>query len=416
MYINYNEKDTENEVKMESPECIPLIDSGTDGVLEIPPLQKLPEDAHLDNEKMEKITALPIYTEAIIDDRPWVDGDIIYSKDRRKKPQKVCSTFAITKIIRNVDTCESFVEIEFGDKVWGENNVVTVPQNIGKNKLVSVLAEKGMVIFDNNKFYFYFLYYLSRIQDAIPPRRVRVEVDGVAKIYYDYMNNACVEIIMIHGEVGWKYYKDELAFAGEKIFTINGDVISEYKGNIQIIPRGSYESYCNMLKQEVVGNVPLETILGIGASATLIGFFNRVFDSNLYNPVYHIYGTTSTGKTTAAMLYTSFGGNPVVGRKDTLFLNFNGTMLSLIKKMSLNKGFPICIDELSMCGSHDITKELYALAGGTEKERLTRNGDKLQEKSEFESAILTTGEGRILTRTNGNGGLSGRVIELSTDS
>ncbi|MBO5238957.1 MAG: DUF927 domain-containing protein [Lachnospiraceae bacterium] len=308
------------------------------------------------------------------------------------------------------------VIIELYNAFLGKYVRVQIPRNISAKKLEQVFYNNGAFVSDAKE-----LRKALRIKDTAAmkllqaktyynitkpeklPDRVKDAIDGVGLPEVKYTHNC----------IGWKETDDgELSFLASKSINTEG-VDSEYRGDFQIQPKGSWELYLEMVAKYVCNNVHLLMMMAIGVSATVLGYVNRMFGLNILNPVVHLFGNSTTGKTTAAQLVASLGGLPETGRNASTFLTFNGTMNALIKKLNRNSGYPICVDEFSMNTTRDISPMLYALADGIEKERLSRDGSQLQVRSEFETVIVTNGEGSILSCANGNEGLRTRIIELA---
>lgn len=215
-----------------------------------------------------------------------------------------------------------------------------------------------------------------------------------------------------HRNIGWCNIDDKEVFASEKLIVSGGEIPSTYVGNTQIHQSGDFDKYKNMLKKHVTNSVELSTISSIAASATVLGYMNRTMGMSLYNPLVHIYGNSTTGKTTASELAVSFGGKPEHLGGNSLFTNLYGTTNAIIKRMSGNFGYPIVLDELSM-NKNKLTEALYAIADGKDKCRCTAMGAGLQDQVAFQTTLITNGESSLLAQTNKNAGLGVRVFEFS---
>ena len=223
-----------------------------------------------------------------------------------------------------------------------------------------------------------------------------------------------LEILKRYCSLGWKNWKEGFVFLGATKYTEGGaqDSKSEYAGEYSVAPTGSFEIYKKMLAQEVIGNIPLEGILAIGASATVLEFANLKWDANLLNPLVHIYNDTTSGKSTAGFLMVSMGSSPVKKADNTLFMDFNATNNALMQMIGENTGFPLGIDEFSMNREKDITETIYALADGKEKRRYRKGGHNSSNSSAFSTTILMNGEDSILSHCDAKGGLRVRLFEI----
>lgn len=177
----------------------------------------------------------------------------------------------------------------------------------------------------------------------------------------------------LHTSIGWFESNDNMDFFAQTSIS-DCNEMSYYSGDLKIESKGSWNVYRKMLIDKVTGHVEMETMLAIGASATVLGYMNNFHDANLYNPLVYIYGTSTTGKSTMAKLVVSMGACPEKKKGTALFMTFNSTLNSLLKKVGKNCGYPAVIDELSMNAYRDISNFVYALADGSDKDRLARGG------------------------------------------
>lgn len=203
-------------------------------------------------------------------------------------------------------------------------------------------------------------------------------------------------------ELGFGTYKDKQIFKGSKALGMN----AEYTGKLRVSPKGSYEEYIKMIKEEVVGQIPLEFILAVSISGMLVDFLKEKM--SVENIVVHLVGQSSTGKTTSALLAVASGSAPdFMG--DNFVFSFQDTQNSLMKMIP--NSYCTLIDEGSLIGKKDMTQAMYSLSSGVEKRRLTKNLD-IQEVSRFRTALILTSEKSILSQCNENSGLLVRNIEV----
>ena len=218
-----------------------------------------------------------------------------------------------------------------------------------------------------------------------------------------------------YSALGWKETEAGVVFCGSSKYMQGGikDLNAEYAGDYDITPTGDFDKYLEMIKTEVLGNVPMEAVLAMAASATVLEYANLKWDDDISNIIIHFVKNSSNGKTTAMKLAVSFGGCPNKKKKQkSFFTSFNSTVNSRFKLVGHNNGFLVAFDELSMEEDRNLTQFLYSLADGTEKARMS-NGKKLQEGNLFSTTILMTGEESILSKCDKKAGLRARVHEIS---
>ena len=323
------------------------------------------------------------------------DGKVIgYRGSKTKSLESVCTEFAIKNWVIDEDQNE-YLDLEVLNCVLRKIDIVRIPRDITPVLLKSVLCKHGALVSNINKTY----EYLRTLEDVVLRENMHSEEEENA-----------ITIKYQHSKIGWGISAEGLTFYGDKSIGALED--SQYTGDFAIAPHGKLQNYIKMLKNDVFSRTELSAIVSTGCAATVLGYMNRTFCMNMYNPIVYLFGSSSTGKTTAAQLVASLGGMPDTGKNESVFLTFNGTWSSILKKLGCNNGYPICVDEFSMDRSTDISQDLYALADGSEKARLTRSGSDFQKSSTFESVIVANGEGSILNKTNKNGGLYARLFEL----
>lgn len=210
--------------------------------------------------------------------------------------------------------------------------------------------------------------------------------------------------------LGWYISNDKIGFdAYESISEDNTNSI--YNGVFDLKPSGSLEEIKVMSDKCITGHTPMEAIMSIGCLATLLSYSNTVWNTSYNNPIFHLAGNSTTGKSTAAKLIASFACNP--NSNNSLYLSFMSTKNSLVKRIGNNNGLPCAIDEFSTATSKkEWTDFIYTLANGVEKDRCSVGGSGLQEAVKFCTVFVTNGEMSLLKKCNQNTGIRARLFEL----
>lgn len=192
--------------------------------------------------------------------------------------------------------------------------------------------------------------------------------DFNAKYYAEFiqMQEVNKRINNIHANIGWDSIKGKEIFKGYKALGVK----SAYVGSLDITPKGDKDSFSAFVN-EYIKDTPLTLAMLMGLSATLVGYIGN--NVGYANAVYHLYGDSSTGKSTSAALAVSMGSNPIFG-ENSLMRTFDATENMILKLLVGNYGFSITFDEASMFPSKDFSRFIYRMASGTEKGRLTREG------------------------------------------
>ncbi|MBO5238045.1 MAG: DUF927 domain-containing protein [Lachnospiraceae bacterium] len=331
------------------------------------------------------------------------EGGVIFSKE----PEGLVSVVGYSQVI---ETGEYLVDIDYLDVIGREHKKLRLTRTelFNKKKFCSLIHSKGGVC--SNVSYDLMIEKMNE-NLRIPYSGANFDtkdLDGEPVVVQKVVRN----IRKIHSTTGFFENENGLQFRGKNIQEEGREPYSNYVGKLGIGICGNYEVYREMLEHEVLGNIPLESVMAMAASATVLSYANVKWSRKIYNPIFHVYGNSSSGKTTAVQLAVSLGGMPMLSNDQSLFMTFHSTSDAIMKKIGNNNGFPIAIDEISMLGNKDITALIYALAEGIEKERLVRAGNKLQDKSEFSTTVFTNGESSIFSRCRQNDGLRYRVFEF----
>ncbi len=226
--------------------------------------------------------------------------------------------------------------------------------------------------------------------------------------------NAEGHIAARHSRLGWQNDNGEIVFNGYYQYTRDGVADSVYMESIRVKPCGSIDTFTEMFNKVLFDNIPMQAIMAMAASATVLPFANISWGTSFYNPINHLLGNSTTGKTTGGYLFAAFGGAPE--GTDSLMLSFLGTDNALMNQIGQNHGYPLAIDEfstgLSRKGWSDF---IYTVANGRGKARCRAGGMKVQKIDEFSTVFLTTGEMSILRKCNNNEGIRARLFEYQLE-
>lgn len=220
---------------------------------------------------------------------------------------------------------------------------------------------------------------------------------------------------------GWLHGK-RLAFKGRTLIAKDAsDSTVEYVGSYDLSMKGTFAAWKNMVKQEVLGNAPLELAILVGLSPIISSRWGA------RNLIIHFMGDSGTGKTTSAILALSTIGcpNPAETAKSvgvdgkplrTLMSSWKGTSNALIGKLDGLDGTLMVFDELSKIEDDRVlTSTIYALSDGADKDRMT-SPTELQTTNQIRTNILSLGEESLLERAKSkNSGINVRVCEISTE-
>jgi hypothetical protein len=300
-------------------------------------------------------------------------------REIKGKYQIIARDIKVRSIKEVLETGNEFLELEIATRD-NERKNVTIPRELfgNKRKLSEVMVAQGADVYEHNS------------KDVIK-HLVNQEIKSKKEI--------------IHHSLGWgKNDEDKLYFKHFEGIAIK----SEYDGEYDIEPNGDLDNYMSLINNDVIGNTSLELAFTIGFSSAIIGLIGKSIEAD--SLAIHIYGESTTGKTTAAQLAASVWGNP--SRTGSgLLRDWNSTQNALIAELRNNTGVTVVLDEASMSNVYDFTNTIYKLASGRDKSRLNRDAQ-MKETATWYTTIVSTGEHALTTHANNNIGLLMRVIEI----
>ncbi|MGN7408117.1 DUF927 domain-containing protein [Sporosarcina sp. SAFN-010] len=343
------------------------------------------------------VTTLPNSSEEVSVGKYIVTKNYLYVQETdmetgKKIKSKLSQLVWIDKVYRTLDNGTVLLEIIFFSR--GQYHRVTTTREIFNEKNIMMLTEKGADVRADN--YKQIVRFLQQQEQTI------------RHTHY------------LHTALGWKQSGNELVYyhyhsiSGKTIEEPSGsvqdirvkEVASLYTGQLAIQPTGKYAVWKETIQQQVLGRPALEFALVYGFAAVVNALLSKYLPLEVL--LVHIYGDSSTGKTTASRLAISSFGKPSV---DGLLKNWNATFNALMKVIARNHGLPIVLDESSTKTNSDFTSVIYQLAEGRDKNRL--NSDiELREQEKWSGAFLSTGEHRLTEKSNQNSGLLVRLPEF----
>lgn len=232
------------------------------------------------------------------------------------------------------------------------------------------------------------------------------------KNFEDYIRSEEEKAISnyMHIGLGWST-QDDIASAPEVARYFKGyEAIgfkSVYSGSFQIKPHGTINGWISIVNEHVMPYIELQFVLLAGMAPVLLGYlYTEIAESLLI----HLYGISSTGKTTA--LFTSMSCSCKPDRRKSLMTQWSSTFNALYGLANGNFGYPILIDELSGNDKSDLSEFVYNLVNGAGKDRMT-SSLVLREKESWGTVFISSGETSLLSKCNKNAGLNVRVIEMN---
>jgi len=312
----------------------------------------------------------------------YIQNNALFLKEFNKKTEeeevkRIGKMIRIKAIHQDIETNDVEWELEFFNYDQIKTAMIS-RENLQKNKLTQ-LVNIGCDIIESN---------VVAVQNFL-----RFQEDFAA-----YKNT--------HKQLGWAILEEKEVF---KHYSLNGtDTESTYNGPFVVEPKGTFEGWEKTIINEVLPSVPLTLALIAGFASPVVAWIAKDFDLEVI--LFHIYGDSTMGKTTAARVFVSPFGAPTTKTGGTL-VKWNGTANGIIGQLVNNLGVPIAIDEASMNKMKDFTEMIYTLAEGVEKARMTKTLTN-RERRRWAGVLFSTAEHPLMEKTNFNSGLQVRLMEI----
>lgn len=228
-----------------------------------------------------------------------------------------------------------------------------------------------------------------------------VSEDNAEFIAYFVDNESDFPVINTYNNVGWHIINGKEYFLHRKAITDGRVKKVEYNGNIDLSCKGKKKDFNIFFDECIKHSIGLQVVCAVSLASAVVG---RLNDKDM-KFIFHIEGSSSSGKTTSLMLAGSLWGNPKISPNGVI-KNWNITGNKLVHSAGGNNGILIGLDELSMSNA-DKTQLTYLLTGGSDKQRMTDDENSVPT---FNTIFCTTGE--IQFKNSNFGGISVRLFEV----
>ena len=353
----------------------------------------------------------------------------IQKYDKNDKPESfeiVGQMPIVSAYLKMIDTeSQGFSYLfKFTSKMGTETYCIVENEKLNSGQYVpSELARYGADVIQNN-------YYIFRECLAWYEQRKNItNVYTYSGIGFDCLN---MEAKLKSQDDKTITFKNCMVYKSNKLIVPHGtDKINTcYLGSISVKPGGTAEESLAFYKKEIFPYKEMQMAFLGGAAALIIGFIGNEIDAT--NPIFHLYGKSSSGKSSTAKAIATLWGKPFSGDQ----INYDNNPLTRGKSQSSvygswsmteraandnnagKNGVSIILNELGKSKVKDLTALLYDLSEGTSKKRSMKNssGRYVPVQNEgFKTSIVSTGEFSILEKLDTEReGLFFRVMELKT--
>lgn len=232
----------------------------------------------------------------------------------------------------------------------------------------------------------------------------------------------------VYSHLGWKTVQVPSPNGGTakrlcyRAATMVGPYQAKYIGPLKVTPMGTFEAWKAMVEDEILGHIPAEIVMLASLSALVNGLISA--DTTGENPIVHLDGLSSTGKSAIAMAGCSCYGEPFDGERRVYDANgipssqiscygsWSATENATLGRCAGNRGCLIVLNELGKYKGSDMSSIGYNLSDGTDRLRLGKDLN-IRLTEGYNTTILSVGEHSLLDRCqNKADGLRVRVLEL----
>lgn len=217
-------------------------------------------------------------------------------------------------------------------------------------------------------------------------------------------------VIFHHSELGFRQVQNKTVFLGHHpVGPLDEAMLtSTYAGHQNFAPKGTLKQWRRFVLKHLVRRPELCLVLALGATAP-VAYVLRAAGVFPDVPLWALIGDSSTGKTTALNLLSSFWAS-----SNSMVHDFNATENAFFAMLEEHAGIPFLADEATYAQNIDWDYLLYTVPAGRGKRRYTTKS-KLTRPVEFSGSVFVTSEISILERSLQHKGQLARIVEFSKD-
>lgn len=213
----------------------------------------------------------------------------------------------------------------------------------------------------------------------------------------------------------------KLRYRSFKLLGVNRS--DKYIGPYDITPTGDYDTWRQLMVNEVIPYPALQLVLVAALSAVIVGVLAIKIPTE--NPIVHLNLPSGKGKSTAGYVAAATAGRPFEGSMTTVdqdgkvveklsvYQSWGSTDNAMIATQAGNRGVVTVLNELGKSLTKNMTRLIFDLSEGSDKKRL--NTDlKARISKGYSTTFISTGESSLLEKCDTKlEGLAVRVMEIS---
>lgn len=197
----------------------------------------------------------------------------------------------------------------------------------------------------------------------------------------------------------------------------------KYLGPYNITPTGDYNTWRQLMIEEIIPYPTLQLVLVAALSAVIVGLLSIKIP--IENPILHLNLPSGKGKSTAGYVAAATAGRPFdgsmtvidedkkVAEKISVYQTWGATDNAMVATQAGNRGVVTVLNELGKSLSKNMTRLIFDLSEGSDKKRLNTNL-KARISKGYSTTFVSTGESSLLDKCETKlEGLAVRVMEIS---
>lgn len=246
-------------------------------------------------------------------------------------------------------------------------------------------------------------------------KKEKYEFNTLFKNYEKGIKNDLIPVKRLHMELGWHKIEGKLVYYFDNAISEDDSVESEYNGTISLkSENGDITELTTMIMTWIEKTEewsPLEAVIAFSVGAIVLPYINKCWYKRLDNPILHLVGDSTNGKTTSLELFTGLASSPEKNAKGFRLIH-DSTNTSIIMRFEGIEGIPVSIDEMKKGKKGAYSELIYTIGNGSSPEKAKAGGLKIKESKPFTSVVMSSGEASLLSLCGNTTGLTVRCFEF----
>lgn len=252
---------------------------------------------------------------------------------------------------------------------------------------------------------------------------IRLQAEAYESLHGDptaaYSALGWIEVPYIDPTTGQTAF--QLCYRGFKLIGTKKTI--KYLGPYDITPTGDYNTWRQLMIDEIIPYPTLQLVLVAALSAVIVGLL--AIKIPIENPIVHLNLPSGKGKSTAGYVAAATAGKPFEGsmtsvdedgkvvEKLSVYQSWGSTDNAMVATQAGNCGVVTMLNELGKSLSKNMTRLIFDLSEGSDKKRLTTDL-KTRISKGYSTTFISTGESSLLDKCDTKlEGLAVRVMEIS---